>query len=553
MRKTFKRTMTIFCVVVLLLAACTSGQEAENKSESSSANGGVTGGDGEDRSVTSSKKRGHITVMVYDRGRIPAEEGTYENNRWTKWINEHSPVDVTFVPIPRNKPEEKLNVLFASGSAPDLIVEYSTDNRNAWFSSKQIQPIDEAVEQYSTEYKALLEKYPVLRKLGTRSDGKMYDIGFVTGQLDVNWVYLVRADWLRALNLDVPETVEELFQVAKAMTEQDPDGNNKDDTYGMGLAGHFNNKAVDFMFGNPISGYHVIEDDQLEFGWAQLQAAAEFKKRLYEAGIVDVDFVADSNGEKLKNDFVNGKVGFYSAQRADLLPILEAIQHNDPSAELIPIPYPKSPYGQFSPPIGVPAQVVGVVNSTAKDLESVMKYVDFLSQEETVKTLKWGIEGEHYNLNDRKCPVPIDAEKNQREIGWYGDYSILSSLDPIKHCDPALDSLSPDVPADQSYKSIIETARTLYLTEERPIPGYTSAVYVPSLPTELQMIQDTFKIDELLKSVITPDYEPEAAVQNLQEIWKQAGGIRIDDWYRQWYEENKDTAILIKDIYNMVD
>lgn len=534
MKKKTALTVFLTCSALLALAACSKEEGATETAKP------------EDTS-----KRGQISVMIYDRARVPAEEGNYEKNRWTEWINKNGPVDVNFVPIPRNKPEEKLNLLFASGSAPDLIIEYSTDNRNAWYASKQIQPIGDAIEKYSKEYKEQLQKYPILRKLGTRADGKLYDVGFVTGKLDINWMYLVRADWLKALKLEAPKTVEELYAAAKAMTEQDPDGNGKKDTYGMGLAGHFNDKAVDFMFGNPIIGFHVQKDDSLVFGWDNLKASTEFKKRLFQEGIVDKDFAADSNGEKLKRDFVNGKVGFYSVQNGDIRAILEAFGKNVPNGELIPIPLPKSSFGQFSPPIGVPAQVAGVVNSAAKDLKSVVQYIDFLSQEKTVKTLKWGIEGENYKLNEKGCPNPIDAEKNKKEIGWSADYSILSSQEAIRHCDALLDRLDPNSKSDNTYKAIVTEARKQYLTIDRPIPGYTSENYVPSLPTDLKMIQDSFKVDELLKSVITPDYSPDKAVQGLKDSWQKAGGAKIDDWYKDWFKTSKDKAILIKDIYEL--
>lgn len=544
MNKEYKKRIgaaVLAASAIALLAAC-SGQKAE-ESASGSSTAPVKSNEPE--------KRGKITVMVYDRGRVPAEEGTYEKNRWTEWINKNGPVDVAFMPIPRTKPEEKLNVLFASGSAPDLIVDYSADNRNAWYSSKQIQPIGDAIEKYSKEYKEQLAKYPILRKLGVRDDGKLYDIGFVTGKLDMNWVFLVRADWLKKLNLPVPQTDEELFKTAKAFTEQDPDGNGKKDSYGMGLGGIFNDRMVDFMFGNPISGNHVPKDDSLVNAWDNKLAAAEFKKRLFQEGIVDKDFAADANGEKLKREFTDGKVGFYSAQNNDLKALLEALLKNDPKAELVPIPLPKTKFGQFSPPIGVPASAAGVVNASAKDLKSIVQYIDFLSKESTVKTLKWGIEGQHYKLNEKGCPNPIDTEKNKKEFSWAIDYSILSAQEAIKHCDPLLDSLNPDNPVDRTYKTIVEQARTLYLVKERPIPGYTSEAYVPAIPTDLKLIQDSFKTDELLKSVVTGDYAPADAIQKLKDTWNKAGGAKIDEWYAKWYKESKDKAILLKDIYDI--
>lgn len=87
-------------------------------------------------------------------------------------------------------------------------------------------PIDEMVDKYSTTYKQILEKYPLLRKIGTKEDGKLYEIG----RLNVvapHHRLLIREDWLQKLNLQVPTTTEELYNVANAFVNQDPDGNGK--------------------------------------------------------------------------------------------------------------------------------------------------------------------------------------------------------------------------------------------------------------------------------------------------------------------------------------
>ena len=75
--------------------------------------------------------------------------------------------------LPRAK-REKYNVLFASGDAPDLIFEYDTKYRNSLISQKQLMPLNELIEEHSVEYKALLEEYPILRKVTTRDDGNIY-------------------------------------------------------------------------------------------------------------------------------------------------------------------------------------------------------------------------------------------------------------------------------------------------------------------------------------------------------------------------------------------
>ena len=44
---------------------------------------------------------------------------------------------------------------------------------------------------------------------------------------------MIRKDWLAKLGLKEPQTVDDLYTIAKAFTEQDPDGNGKKDTYGL--------------------------------------------------------------------------------------------------------------------------------------------------------------------------------------------------------------------------------------------------------------------------------------------------------------------------------
>lgn len=45
----------------------------------------------------------------------------------------------------------------------------------------------------------------------------------------------IRSDWLEALRLETPETMRDVLEIARAFATQDPDGNGKNDTYGLGV------------------------------------------------------------------------------------------------------------------------------------------------------------------------------------------------------------------------------------------------------------------------------------------------------------------------------
>lgn len=68
----------------------------------------------------------------------------------------------------------------------------------------------------------------------TTEEGCLKAISHAPG--DQNWTFLIRQDWLDALNLPMPTTPEELLNVMRAFTFDDPDGNGKNDTYGYSCA-----------------------------------------------------------------------------------------------------------------------------------------------------------------------------------------------------------------------------------------------------------------------------------------------------------------------------
>ncbi|MBW7460323.1 extracellular solute-binding protein, partial [Paenibacillus sepulcri] len=180
MRKTAGCTLSGLLALTVILAGC-------SKDEPASSASGETGGAG--------KSKPSITVSMYDRGNIPQDIGTVDNNLWTKWVNENSGVNVKFIPVPRSDSVKKFNTLLAAGQAPDLILEYDTNFLNQLYTQKQIMPLDDLIDQYSTDYKQLLEQYPLLRTLGTKPDGKLYGIGRVLGYIPGNFLF-IRQDWL---------------------------------------------------------------------------------------------------------------------------------------------------------------------------------------------------------------------------------------------------------------------------------------------------------------------------------------------------------------------
>ncbi|WP_248925053.1 extracellular solute-binding protein [Paenibacillus hamazuiensis] len=496
-----------------------------------------------------------ITVSNYDRGNIPAAEGTVEDNRWTKWINEHSPVTAMYVPVARAESVKKLNVLFASGSAPDIVNDYDTGFRNSLYQQKQLLPLDDYLK-YAPEYQKLLEKYPQLRKIGTKPDGKLYEIGKIN-EPHLQSVAFIRMDWLKKLKLEVPKTTDELLVVLKAFVEQDPDGNGKKDTYGTNMS-YTSDGMVDSMFGS--YGWKISNDDKIIRSWDNTLESLKFKKRLFEEGLIDKDYLADKNGAKAKQDYLNGKIGVYLPPAItnwfeSTVTDVKTLRKVVPEAEIAPMAQPKSPMGQFVHHVVNPVQMTTVINAAAKNPKAAMEYINFILKPETGLILKKGIEGEHWKKGADGFPKVIDPAKNAKELDWAADYSMFYSIpeNPLLISTTAFDVSDPDQKAGLD---MLKKADEFLLNPEAQYPALSHYEHMPTLPSELVVINTN--VDKEIKDIYTKGiiggakYTPEQAVADAKAAWERGGGKQIEEFMNTWYKENKDRAFLGKDILELV-
>lgn len=548
-KKAISISLSLLLAAGTLLTACSSDKGSSSSQPDGSSSPGA--------SATGKDNRPEITVSVYDRNNVPASEGSITDNRWTKWINDHAPVKVKFIPIPRSTSQDKFNVLFASGQAPDLIMDYSNPYMKSLASKGQIIPLDEAISKYSTTYKKILDGDETLQKL-TKFNGKTYFFGREIG-MGTNHYLMIRKDWLDKLNLKVPTTTEEYFQVAKAFADQDPDGNGQKDTYGTTLT------DIDFFFGLgqstnqaekdvSVTSYFLTSDDQYLRSWDQPQAAVQFKKELYDSGAVNPDIFADKDGAKAQQDWINGKLGIYAwggLESTMGYNTYSAFKQNNPNAQVEILTLPKSEFGQFSPAGGVPVQVTAAVNATAKNVEAVVKYVDWLVSDEVQNTLRFGIEGENYKKDSNGNPVPIDLEKNKNELNWNADYQMLSQLGRMGEAIQFSYQLDASKPVDKAYIDLINQGKEAYLSADRPT---SPAVLLPvSLPDDLSVINNTAvsTIANIYTKAIVGGSKStvDQAMKDAKNAWDKAGGKKIDDFYAKAYKDNEANVIFIKDFY----
>ncbi|BBH22246.1 sugar ABC transporter substrate-binding protein [Paenibacillus baekrokdamisoli] len=262
-RKTTATMVSLLLVLTLLLAACSSNSNNGPKSSGSNEGSGKTpttntGGD----SSTDVSDAGVVKPedLVYPKAfpDVPKAvdyDKSYAYDDMSKaytidimlqgFINQPATKDmikefyektfnvtINFTNLAQEDLVNKTNVRFASGDAPDVVLLGERSVAQALFKQNQLLDATQILPYMPQMMNYVTEEY----KKWATDDGKMIGIPRLPTFPDV-WGNFIRQDWLKKLDMEMPKTADELFAYAKAVTEKDPDGNNKADTWFMGAAG----------------------------------------------------------------------------------------------------------------------------------------------------------------------------------------------------------------------------------------------------------------------------------------------------------------------------
>lgn len=165
--------------------------------------------------------------------------------------------------------------------------------------------------------------------------------------------FVIRQDWLDALGLEAPTTPEELLEVATAFTTQDPDGNGRDDTYGIG--GFIEGTGVGRRFNYVFGAYGVLDIwnfvDADTFGLnvrdPQYYEALQTMISLVDAGVIDPDWPTLSKDE-FRARWKQGRFGIMWEDFAALTnkSNYTPFDENFPEGSWTPLPALEGPAGE---------------------------------------------------------------------------------------------------------------------------------------------------------------------------------------------------------------
>lgn len=255
-----------------------------------------------------------ITLTAW--GILPTSAtNTFNENTALLEMEKITGVHIEYESVTSNGSSEK-RALMLSGDLPDIIFRgaLSDTQLSELAISGQIIPLDDLVKEYAPNLCALFNRIENLETCMTAEDGHIYALGQVN-PISITAHYVINQKWLDKLQLEVPTTLDEFYNVLTAFKQQDANNDgNADNEIPFSVSG-LNNlyplmSAFD-IFPAASNGMYVYPgESEVKFAFIQdgYKAAMKYFAKLYKEGLLDAEFLAQ-DGSTLKTKGTANTVG----------------------------------------------------------------------------------------------------------------------------------------------------------------------------------------------------------------------------------------------------
>ncbi len=221
--------LLVLCMTAALLAGCSGGSGSGSSTPASTAGGGnsTAAGGGETGGEEPTGETPHYEIIAI----LNTATEDINDNPFYQQIAADAGVDISFECIQSDWSTKKA-ALLAGNDLPDAFIGWQcltnsdVSNNAVMFANLQ----DLITDENTPNLKAWIESDDVYRSAITDLNGGIY---FLSDKMlfrpETFEVTLINTDWLEALNLEMPTTIDELEQVLIAFRDGDPNGNGEND------------------------------------------------------------------------------------------------------------------------------------------------------------------------------------------------------------------------------------------------------------------------------------------------------------------------------------
>lgn len=268
---------------------------------------------------------------------------------------------------------------------------------------------------------------------GAYVDGVLYGLPKMYDGSKSQLCVTVRQDWLDKLGLEMPKTIQDLYDVCYAFTYKDPDGNGIDDTLGLTAAkpsatGVFLFDTILGSFDTVMGNWIIIRDGKVTNTLLQpgMVEGLEWCKKFVDAKLLDNDALTTAG----TSNFQNGRCGMIACTWPGIWKAYGQQQIHDINPNAV-----TTFFTTLASEVGAaPAMFQGDLNSTNaiaainvdisdEHLEALIKYIDYITTGEGANLVYYGIEGDHWVYDENG---QIVMTENATAANYISTYQIFS-------------------------------------------------------------------------------------------------------------------------------
>lgn len=391
-------------------------------------------------------------------------------------VEKRTGIKINFDVMPSDQYNAAMQTRIAAGSElPDILAVPPLWNGDVIKYAEEgvILPLGSLIEENAPNIMAMFEKYPVVKKVLTAPDGEIYNLAevFVEGNEVAPKSLIIRKDWLDKLNLEIPETIDDWYNVMKAFKEQDPNGNGAPDevplTINDGAA--YSYFASGFGLTAGIGSFYADEDGKVHslYQSEEYRGLLAFLKKLYEEGLMDPQY---ETRDEAKVD------AMVSKQLVGVSPHFLGVDERWSSlsgGEYVMVKPPKGPNGEEPKLIKRnPTGMQFAISKDCADPVAAIRWIDYIwaSDEGQILT-HFGIEGQSFEYNEDGRPVFTDWTINNpdgldmmsavRSLGAFPSFFDVQTKEFMSQLmtPQSLEACEPLIPLmEEPYPSVLATA-----------------------------------------------------------------------------------------------
>lgn len=431
-------------------------------------------------------------------------------------INKKLNVKINILTSPYETWEDKINLLISSGDVPDIVVHTGpgTGNYSQWAQDGIFLDLTDLYPKYTNLTSNIPQKTVDSLKINNK-------IFFVPCPYLVDAVYNVRADWLKKVGITINNgevTLDEFYNILKAFTLNDPDGDGKNNTYGM--LGEDTLTFLEFVRGAfgvdgfTDNGLYWYKDTDGQYkatftqpGWKDM---IKWVNKIYKEKLLDPEWML-TKSQAIEDKFNAGKAGVTAGYASTIISNENSLKAGNPNGELEIITKITGPGKQTGFGRAQQFWMGSSISAKAANPQKLLEFLDYCVSPEGKEMLKYGIEGVTYQKKDGKNEIIADAYKKYGYEQNAGHYFTMMLV-------PAQFNL-PDTDRGNKYKQMISWYSD--------IPAYDAPL--GELPSQKSYItaQGTNMITKAVTEMIIGKVDVDTGYDKLVQNWMSAGGEQL--------------------------